>query len=54
MSGKTILIAGTIVEHEKVTGGVPTWKRIPRVTEIGSVGDQAETYSSCYRDWFSW
>lgn len=42
MSGKTILIAGTIVEHEKVTGGVPTWKRIPRVTEIGSVGDQAD------------
>ena len=42
MSGKTILIAGTIVEHEKVIGGVPTWKRIPRVTEIGSVGDQAD------------
>ena len=42
MSGKTILIAGTIVEHEKVIGGVPTWKRIPRVTEIGSIGDQAD------------
>ena len=42
MSGKTILIAGTIVEHEKVTGGVPTWKRIPRVTEIGSIGDQSD------------
>lgn len=38
-----ILIAGTVVEHEKVSElGVPTWHVIPRLTEIGAVGEQSE------------
>ena len=42
MSKKTILAAGTVVQHEKVVAGVSTWYTIPRVTEIGAIGDQAE------------
>lgn len=38
-----ILIAGTVVEHEKVSElGVSTWHVIPRLTEIGAVGEQSE------------
>ncbi len=33
-----ILIAGTIVEHQTSTG---TWKRIPRVTALGAIGEQS-------------
>jgi hypothetical protein len=38
-NSKTVLLAGTIVEH-KTTGG--EWKRIPRLTTIGAVGEQSE------------
>ena len=34
-----ILIAGTIVEHKTVAG---EWKRAPRLTAIGAIGEQAE------------
>lgn len=34
-----ILNAGTTVEHQLVNG---TWKRIPRVTVLGAVGEQSE------------
>lgn len=38
-----ILIAGTIVEMEKVSElGVSTWHEVPRLTEIGAVGEQSE------------
>jgi len=37
-----ILIAGTIVEMEVVTGQTSTWAEIPRLTEIGAVGEQSE------------
>ena len=37
------LIAGTVVEMEKVSElGVSTWHEVPRLTEIGAVGDQSE------------
>lgn len=42
MSKNVILIAGTIVEHETVTGGVSTWAVAPRLTEIGAIGEQSE------------
>ena len=37
------LIAGTVVEMEKVSElGVSTWHEVPRLTEIGAVGEQSE------------
>lgn len=37
------LIAGTVVEMEKVSElGVSTWHEVPRLTEIGPVGEQSE------------
>ena len=42
MSKDVILIAGTTVEHETVTGGVSTWALAPRLTEIGAIGEQSE------------
>lgn len=37
------LIAGTVVEMEKVSAlGVSTWHEVPRLTEIGAVGEQSE------------
>ena len=37
------LIAGTVVEMEKVSElGVSTWHEVPRLTEIGAVGQQSE------------
>ena len=39
-----ILIAGTVVEMEKVSGlGVSTWHEVPRLTEIGAIGEQSES-----------
>lgn len=38
------LIAGTVVEMEKVSElGVSTWHEVPRLTEIGAVGEQSES-----------
>lgn len=38
-----ILIAGTVVEHEKVSElGVSTWYVAPRLTSIGAIGEQSE------------
>jgi hypothetical protein len=37
-----VLIAGTIVEHETVSGGVSSWAVAPRLTEIGAIGEQSE------------
>ena len=42
MKENVILVAGTIVEHETVTGGVSTWAVAPRLTEIGAIGEQSE------------
>tara|TARA_R110000850_G_scaffold5143_1_gene21828 strand:+ start:485 stop:1165 length:681 start_codon:yes stop_codon:yes gene_type:complete len=42
MTTDVILIAGTIVEHEVVSGMTSTWKRIPRLTEIGAIGEQSD------------
>lgn len=39
MSEDVILIAGTTVEHQLANG---TWKRAPRLTSIGVVGEMAE------------
>lgn len=39
MSQDVILVAGTFVEMETTTG---TWQRVPRLTSIGAVGEQAE------------
>ena len=37
------LIAGTVVEMEKVSAlGVSTWHEVPRLTEIGAIGEQSE------------
>lgn len=37
------LIAGTVVEMEKVSElGVSTWHEVPRLTEIGAIGEQSE------------
>ena len=37
------LIAGTVVEMEKVSElGVSTWHEVPRLTEIGAVGETSE------------
>ena len=37
------LIAGTVVEMEKVSElGVSTWHEVPRLTEIGAVGESSE------------
>ena len=37
------LIAGNVVEMEKVSElGVSTWHEVPRLTEIGAVGEQSE------------
>lgn len=42
-NSNVILIAGTVVEMEVVdTLGVSTWHEIPRLTEIGAVGEQSE------------
>ena len=36
------LIAGTVVEMEKVSElGVSTWHEVPRLTEIGAIGEQS-------------
>lgn len=37
-----ILIAGTIVEMQVTTGMTTTWQEVPRLTEIGAVGEQSE------------
>ena len=38
------LIAGTVVEMEKVSElGVSTWHEVPRLTEIGAIGEQSES-----------
>ena len=38
------LIAGTVVEMEKVSElGVSTWQEVPRLTEIGAVGESSES-----------
>lgn len=37
-----ILIAGTIVEMQVITGMTSTWEEVPRLTEIGAVGEQSE------------
>jgi hypothetical protein len=37
-----ILIAGTIVEMEVISGMTSTWAEVPRLTEIGAVGEQSE------------
>ena len=37
-----ILIAGTIVEMEVISGGVSSWQEVPRLTEIGAIGEQSE------------
>lgn len=43
MSGnKAVLIAGTIVEMEVISGMTSTWEEVPRLTEIGAVGEQSE------------
>ena len=39
MSEDVILNAGTTVEHQTANG---TWKRIPKVTVLGAVGEQSE------------
>lgn len=37
------LIAGTVVEMEKISElGVSTWHEVPRLTEIGAIGEQSE------------
>ena len=39
-----ILIAGTIVEMEVISGlGVSSWQEVPRLTEIGAIGNQSES-----------
>ncbi len=42
MTTNVILIAGTTVEHEVVSGETSTWALIPRLTEIGAIGEQSE------------
>lgn len=42
MTTDVILIAGTTVEHEIVSGETSTWALVPRLTEIGAVGEQSE------------
>lgn len=42
MPTDVILIAGTTVEHEIVSGENSTWALIPRLTEIGAIGEQSE------------
>ncbi len=42
MSKDVTLIAGTVVEHETVSGMTSTWAVAPRMTEIGSIGEQSE------------
>lgn len=42
MKENVILVAGTVAEHETVTGGVSTWAVAPRLTEIGAIGEQSE------------
>ena len=42
MSKNVILIAGTTVEHEIVSGENSSWALAPRLTEIGAVGEQSE------------
>ena len=37
-----ILIAGTIVEMQVTTGMTTSWQEVPRLTEIGAVGEQSE------------
>ena len=37
-----ILIAGTTVEMQVTTGMTTTWQEVPRLTEIGAVGEQSE------------
>lgn len=38
-----ILIAGTIVEMEVISGlGVSSWQEVPRLTEIGAIGESSE------------
>lgn len=42
MATDVILICGTTVEHEVVTGMTSEWKRVPRLTEIGAIGEQSD------------
>lgn len=42
MSKNVILIAGTVVQHETIVGGLPVWANIPRLTEIGAIGEQSD------------
>ena len=37
-----VLIAGTIVEMQVTTGMTTSWQEVPRLTEIGAVGEQSE------------
>ena len=37
-----ILIAGTVVEMQVTTGMTTSWQEVPRLTEIGAVGEQSE------------
>ena len=37
-----ILIAGTIVEMQVTTGMTTSWQEVPRLTEIGAVGETSE------------
>lgn len=42
-NSNVILIAGTVVEMEVVDAlGASTWHEVPRLTEIGAVGEQSE------------
>jgi len=42
MSEDVILMAGTVVEHEVVTGETSEWKPAPEILELGAVGEQSE------------
>ncbi|GAI96117.1 unnamed protein product [marine sediment metagenome] len=42
MADDVVLIAGTKFFHETVNGAVSTWNRVPRMKQIGAIGEKSD------------